>query len=714
MASDNRDIPRHLTVSLDMNTKRATRIGWSAWAVSLAVAAAGVVVSRFAGGTSALIELVVAAAFATLGAFVVSRQPTNAIGWLSAGLGLVAATDSFAQGYAVRALVRAPGSLPGGIAAAWFQEWDWLLLIGLGPAFLLLLFPEGRLPSRRWRPVAWVAAAGTALAVAGLMFKHGAFTDANNLLNAIQNPVGADQGLAATIGALFLVGLVLLLVAVLASVVSLVVRFRGAQPEQRQQIKWFAYGGSIYGLIVVIAAPFWPVSPVPQVLIPLSFVLAPVTVGVAILKNRLYDIDVVISRTLVYGALAAFITALYVGIAVGIGSLVGSGGRPNLGLSILATAIVAVGFQPLRARLQRIANRLVYGTRATPYEVLSEFSGRVAETYAADEVLPRMAMLLREGTGAVEATVWLRAGDQLKPAATYPPGVEAGQPLHVSGPTLPTIVGADKTVPVLHRGDLLGALSINKRRGESLTLIEEKLVVDLANQAGLVLKNVGLAAELLQRIDELRASRQRLVTAQDEERRRLERNLHDGAQQHLVALKVKLGLTETLFQRDPERAMATLQQLKSDADEALETLRDLARGVYPPLLADKGLPVALESHARKATVPVTVDAVGAIHRYPQEIEAAVYFCVLEALQNVQKYAAASRAVIRLREDEGRLSFEVEDDGCGFDPVLVRKGSGLVNMTDRLDALGGQLQIDSWPGRGCRLRGSLPLHVAAVA
>ena len=304
--------------------------------MSLAVAAAGVVISRFAGGGSALIELAVAAAFATLGAFVVSRQPANAIGWLSAGLGLVAATDSFAQGYAVRALVRAPGSLPGGIAAAWFQEWDWLLLIGLGPAFLLLLFPNGRLPSPRWRPVAWAAASGTALAVAGLMFKNGTFSDANSQLSAIQNPIGADGNAGIAIGALFLLGLALLLISVLASVMSLVVRFRGAQPEQRQQIKWFAYGGSIYGLIVVTAAPFWPVSPIPQILIPLSFVLAPVTVGVAILKHRLYDIDVVISRTLVYGALAAFITALYVGIAVGIGSLAGSGGKPNLGLSILA------------------------------------------------------------------------------------------------------------------------------------------------------------------------------------------------------------------------------------------------------------------------------------------------------------------------------------------------------------------------------------------
>jgi signal transduction histidine kinase len=248
-------------------------------------------------------------------------------------------------------------------------------------------------------------------------------------------------------------------------------------------------------------------------------------------------------------------------------------------------------------------------------------------------------------------------------------------------------------------------LSVAKRAGESLSPIEENLLTQLANQAGLVLKNVGLTADLQARLEDLRTSRQRLVNAQDEERRRLERNLHDGAQQNLVALKVKLGLAEMLMARNPERAKATIGELKADADEALETLRDLARGIYPPLLADKGITAALESQARKATVPVTVDADG-IGRYPQEIEAAVYFCVLEALQNVQKYARASRAVIRVRETNGTVSFEVGDDGCGFDPATAKEGSGLTNMADRLEALGGHIKLISAPGRGTQLSGSL--------
>jgi signal transduction histidine kinase len=268
-------------------------------------------------------------------------------------------------------------------------------------------------------------------------------------------------------------------------------------------------------------------------------------------------------------------------------------------------------------------------------------------------------------------------------------------------------------VEVRHQGELLGALSVTKRRGEALTPIEQKLVDDLAHQAGLVLKNVGLSADLLARLEELRASRQRLVQAQDLERRRLERNLHDGAQQHLVALKVKLGLAEMLLGRDPVKAAATLQQLKGDADEALETLRDLARGIYPPLLADKGLVVALQSQARKATVPVTVEAEG-VERYPQDIEATVYFCVLEALQNVQKYAGATAVVVRLRDGAGSLNFEVADDGRGFDTATAKKGAGLTNMSDRVAALAGSVEVTSRAGAGTQIRGSVPVPAAVVA
>jgi signal transduction histidine kinase len=349
----------------------------------------------------------------------------------------------------------------------------------------------------------------------------------------------------------------------------------------------------------------------------------------------------------------------------------------------------------------------VYGRRATPYEVLSQFSERVAESYASDAVLPRMARVLAEGTNADLAEVWLRSGDYLQCAAAFPSQPSMPAAMHLNGTAELSIPSADRAVLVHHQGEVLGALTVTKRRGGSSTPIEIKLMDDLAHQAGLVLKNVRLTADLQARLIDLRASRQRLVAAQDEERRRVERNLHDGAQQHLVAIKVKLGLVEMLAASDPAKAKAAVAELKHDADDALETLRDLARGIYPPLLADKGLPTALQAQARKATLPITVDADG-IGRYQQGTEAALYFCILEALQNIQKYAHASSASVRLWEDGDHLCVEVADDGGGFDVGSTVRGHGLTNMEDRLDALGGTLEIASRRDHGTTLRLILPL------
>jgi signal transduction histidine kinase len=440
-----------------------------------------------------------------------------------------------------------------------------------------------------------------------------------------------------------------------------------------------------------------------------SFGLIPIAIGVSVLRYHLFDIDVVINRALLYGTIAVVITAVYVGIVVGIGALVGSRGEPIL--SAAAAAIIAIAFQPLRTRAQRFADRLVYGERAAPYEVLSEFSERLGNTYANDQLLPRMAAALAGGTGAIRADVWVRIGDELVPEATWPHDAEALRPIAAEDTDAGEMSPSQMREPIRHQGELLGALSIVKRPGDSISPPEEKLVRDLAGQAGLVMRNVALTEQLMDNVEQLRASRQRLVHAQDEERRKLERNLHDGAQQQLVALSVQLRLAEGLVDRDPDKTKSMLANLQAATGQAIEDLRDLARGIYPPLLADKGLVAALQAQARKGTVETTVEAEH-VTRYPQQVEAAVYFCTLEALNNVAKYSGAERAKVRLAQSNGDLTFEVTDDGAGFDMERTTYGTGLRGMADRVEAIGGVLEIRSTPGRGTSVAGRIPTSAVA--
>jgi signal transduction histidine kinase len=658
------------------------------------------------GGGSVLVD---AGAFGLLGGLLVARRPNNPMGWLMLLISFSQGGIGLADGYAKVALFARAGNLPGGDLVAWVGGWIWAPGLGLLVTVVLLLFPDGRPLSPRWRFVVWMSVAAIATVV--LSLAAGFWGVPGRVIlngNLTATRPGSIYNLT------FEVGILAAGAAMLAGIIAMVLRYRRGAVDERHQLKWVLAGTFLLALGAVLGFDFVPLPPIiKQPLEALSAAAFPITIAIAIFRYRLYDIDLVISRTLVYGSLAVFITAVYVGIVVGIGTLVGSGGKPNLALSIVATAIVAVAFQPVRERLQKVANRLVYGKRATPYEVLSQFSERVAESYAAEDVLPRMARVLAEGTGAVRADVWLRAGQLLRPAASWPDGAQATEPARLVGDSLPEMSEVDRAVEVRHQGDLLGALTVTKRPGESLTPVEQKLLDDLAHQAGLVLKNVGLTSELLQRLEDLRASRQRLVAAQDEERRRLERNLHDGAQQNLVALKVKLGLAEVFAEKDPGKATQLLAEIKAETDEALDTLRDLARGIYPPLLAEQGLAPALEAQARKATVPVEVKTEG-VGRYPQEVEAAVYFCCLEALQNVQKYARASTAAVRLSSTNGFINFAVEDDGAGFDPDQTRRGSGLTNIFDRVDALGGRVELVSESGAGTVVTGQIPVAQAVPA
>ncbi|MDP8956537.1 MAG: GAF domain-containing sensor histidine kinase [Actinomycetota bacterium] len=635
--------------------------------------------------------------YSAAGALILSRRPGNVIGRLLVVVGAAASI-----GLSLAMYTEARPFLPGRRWTAVFSEAVWP--IGLGSLILILqLFPDGRVLSNRWRFGVWLTVTAAALLSLGILLEPGDLAEAPDLTNPLGVEALRGHGLEdGELGTAWL----LLAASILVAAVSVVVRFRRSTGEQREQLKWLAFAGSLLlvGWILIMFtwdAPSGPVKVASFVVLGISLVMLPIGVAIAVLRYRLYDIDVVVNKTVVYGSLAAFITAVYVGVVVGIGTLLGRGDEPNLALSILATAVVAVAFQPIRERVQHVANRLVYGKRATPYEVLSHFAERMSSTYATDDLLPRMAAILQEGTGAARAEVWLTVGAELRRVVSSPPedGTETAV-LGLYGDEVPEIPSAHRSVPVRHQGELLGALAIAKGPGEPVTPAEEKLMNDLASQAGLVLRNVKL-------IEELRASRQRIVSAQDEERRRIERNIHDGAQQQLVALNVKLGLARTLVSKDAEKAQQMIEQLQIETQEALENLRDLARGIYPPLLADKGLVAALEAQARKAPLPVRVEANG-VGRLARDAEATVYFCVLEALQNVAKYAGASTAVVQVSTTNGEVSFAVRDDGTGFDPSKTPPGSGLTNMTDRIEALGGALEIRSEPGSGTTVTGRVPI------
>jgi signal transduction histidine kinase len=656
-----------------MTARSARILAWSAVSVAGLLAAVNGWLAALNAGTplpdelaevaprNAVIGLPAGLTFLLVGALIVARRPANRIGLVFLAIALGGVVNGIAGQYAVHALLADPGSLPAGAWAAWLWSATVAALVVLIFVFLPLWFPDGRPPSRRWRPVEWLGW----IALALLMLRSFAPGPIRGF--GVENPAGI-KGFGGPFDDL---AWVLIPVATIGAVVAVVVRFRRSSGDERQQMKWFTFAAAVvvtYFWLGEAVLPGDRLAVLRQLLTGLVVAGLPVAAGIAVLRYRLYDIDVVIRKTVVVGLMAAFISAVYVGLVVGVGALVGSGG--NVLLSAAAAAIVALAFQPVRIRARRLANRLVYGQRATPYEVLSAFAERMGETYTSEDVLPRMARVLADGTGASRAEVWLRSGSELRRASSFPQG-SPSTTVRVRDGELPP---SDPTTPA-----------------------EEALVADLASQAGLVLRNAAL-------IEDLRRSRQRIVAAQDEERRRLERNLHDGAQQQLVALAVKLRLVESQIPTHPETAVRMTREVGSDVGDALGTLRDLARGIYPPLLADQGLAAALEAQARKAAVPVIVEAQG-VGRYPQDVEAAVYFSCLEALQNVAKYAEASSARIRLSSDDG-LAFEICDDGRGFDATATPLGTGLQGIADRIEVIGGTVEVRSSPGRGTTISGRI--------
>ena len=646
--------------------------------------------------------------FAVFVWLVIPQQPRNAVLWTMAASaffgGLVVAGVAGAA-----LLVDDPNLVFGGSvvpadlprSAAWilaFTQWAWVGSFVPLLTFGLLLFPDGRLPSPRWRWVGVLAVVGIVLTAVGeaWIYRPG---------STVPIGVAEDEGL------LLSVGIVAFVLAVILSLAALIGCFRRSSGATREQFKWVVWGASIFvptlvAIVILGNTRYEGLSVAPFMAATAVFLGS---YGIAVGRYRLFDIDLVISKTLVVGAVALALGAMYVAVVAGAGWLLKSGGQTEFGVQVAATALIAIAFQPVRRGVQQWANRAVYGQRASPYEVLARFSHRAAEA-SDDELLARMPRLIVDGTGAVEATIWVRSDEGFRAAATWPESVQRTEIPATDSFEDPD---ADYSLAVFHQGELLGGLSLVKTRGETLPPAEEQLVANLASGMGLALRNAGLTSLLREQVAELEASRVRILAAADEARRALEHDLDSGPQQQLVALKVMLGPTlKRAVQAGATRTAEVLARLEVDAGEAIRAVREFSGGVYPPLLEAEGLAVAITHQTQKAALPVAVEADG-LGRYSREVEAAVYFTILEALQNIAKYADASTVSVVLRQADGRLSFEVTDDGSGFDPSMVGAGSGLANMADRLDAVGATLSLESVPGSGTTVRSTVPIGDRAI-
>lgn len=650
------------------------------------------------------IFVLLAAGFGTLALLAIHGHPHNRAVWVPAWAALLSgiATAGSATATLIAELAGlemsattwdrlSPSEIP--LAAAIGYEFfmlapgtTWFLMLTLW----LLLFPNGELPSSRWRSVAWGALATMASLTGALLWVYRPESTVRYGETSTRLP-----GIGVLVQPLYLL---LVLLSGLCFV-AFVRRYRHSTGDARPQFRWVLLGTAAmyFAVFVVDERPLLLLAAVLGVSISVACYV------VAVTKYRLYDIDLVISRTLVYGTLAVFIGVVYVIVVVVVGGMLGSGAE-NIVLSILATALVAVLLEPIRQRLQRWANRLVYGTRATPYEVLSDLNPRLGEAEPAQGVLERMVRLMAEGIGAEQAAVWVGDSDGLAAAVGWP-----------DLPAPSKVVDIDElagvSFPVIHDEELVGALQVIKSRGNPITPTEQQLLADLAGSAGLVLGNQRLNAALAARAAELRASRRRLVDMQDTERRRLERNLHDGAQQQVVAMKLKLSLAEQMALKEGAEEMAQqLAGLAEEAQQAVDEIRSLARGIYPPLLQSEGVVAAIKAHAAAAAIPVVVTSEG-IDRYPKDVESAIYFAAVEATANAVRHGDPSRIAIALQVTTEVLTLEVSDDGTGFDTDSHHEGMGLTNTRDRVEAVGGEMLVSSSPGKGTSVSVEVPLDRA---
>lgn len=695
--------------SRSLLVRGARRVAWSLCGAAVAQAALGLILALFNRLTLERLfaEYVVSQtaatlSFATVGVLIASRRPEHRIGWLFCATGVGMGLTAWLLQYARYTLVTHPGSLPAANVVAWFGFWTWIPVAALSVVFLPLLFPSGHLPSARWRPALWVGVMATALVATYLALKPGP-VDAS--LPEVSNPF-AIEGAPLLLDAIKTLGVVLTLVSLVSAVAAQVVSFRRARDDERQQFKWFACATALLVAAFVTPAALDPTgfanpetgsTLLSGILLSVAFPLLPIATGIAILRYRLYDIDLIINRALVYGALTASVVAVYVLVVGYLGAIFHVGGNPAasseqaLFISLVATAVVAVLFAPLREWLQRGANRLLYGDREDPYAVLARLGRRLEATLAPDAVLPAIVGTVREALKLSYAAIALPTDEGFAISATS--GEPSANPLRL---------------PLSYQGETVGQLLLGPRGpGEAFSAADRHLLNDLAHQAGVAVHGV-------QVMTDLQRSREQLVLAREEERRRLRRDLHDELAPTLAALGLTAATVGEMIPRDPSRAAAANAKLEAALRATVGDVRRLVYDLRPPALDELGLVEAIRERADQYSngamsgLRVTVEAPELLPPLPAAVEVAAYRIVQEALNNVARHAQAHHCVVGLGcPEDGWLHVEVVDDGIGL--LADRKvGVGLPSMAERAAELGGTCSVESAAPSGTRVRVCLPV------
>ena len=616
-----------------------------------------------------------ALSFSLVGALVAMRLPRNAIGWLFLAEGVLWGLMLFGQAAGAWALVAGEGPRVLGEGGAWTQGWVWFPVVALPATLLLLLFPDGRPPSPRWRWLLFASTAGIAVGTLG-----STLAPWRDETFGLENPIGLPDLAGDVVSAITVTAIVGVVVCAIASGAAMVVRFRRSRGEEREQLKWFALAAGLLAVVFPLSFALWDVTPWIALLQALAIAALPVAAGIGILRHRLFDIDLVINRTLVYGALALAIGAVYAGVVIALAAAF----RAQAGLwpSIVAAGVAVALVQPLRSQLQRSVNRLLYGERDDPYAAVARLGRRLELSLAPEDVLPTV---VESVAGALKRPY---VAIELERDGGFDVGASFGEPR----------LGEPLVLPLIHQGNTVGRLVASQRSPtEALSSRDLRLLKDLARQAGAAVHAVRLTTEL-------QRSRERIVAAREEERRRIRRDLHDGLGPALAALALKLDATQGLVESDPDAANEALAKLKEEAQSAIADIRRLVYELRPAALDELGLVGALRERA--TSLGAVVLAPANLPSLPAAVEVAAYRIALEAMTNAARHAEATSCALRISIN-GALELEVTDDGSGL-LADADAGVGLASMHERAAELGGTCLVESIPGQGTIVRALLPL------